>query len=52
MSRYKIAMEFEGLLAMWARSDMGSSPISYLIPTWLVAKGIFESIAFFVDGKP
>lgn len=44
-------MEIEGPLAMWARPDAGSSPISYPIPTWSAAKGIFESIAFFADGK-
>ncbi len=36
---------------MWARPDTGSSPTSYPIPTWSAAKGIFESIAFFVDGR-
>ena len=48
---YKVAMEIAGPLAMWARPDTGSSPTSYPIPTWSAAKGVFESVAFFSDGK-
>lgn len=51
MKKYEIAMEIEGPLAMWARPDTGSSPTSYPIPTWSATKGVFESIAFFADGK-
>ncbi len=49
--KYEISMEIAGPLAMWARPDTGSSPSSYPIPTWSAAKGIFESVAFFRDGK-
>ena len=51
MSKYAIEMELSGPLAMWARPDTGTSPSSYPIPTWSAAKGIFESIAFFKDGR-
>lgn len=51
MKKYEISLELEGPLAMWARPDTGSSPTSYPIPPWSAAKGIFESIAFFSDGK-
>ena len=44
-------MEVEGPLAMWARPDTGSSPTSYPIPTWSAAKGLFESVVFFADGR-
>ena len=44
-------MEVAGPLAMWSRPDTGSSPSSYPIPTWSAAKGLFESIAFFSDGR-
>lgn len=48
---YQISMEIAGPLAMWARPDTGSSPTSYPIPTWSSAKGVFEAVAFFSDGK-
>jgi len=51
MKTYEISMEVEGALAMWSRPDTGSSPTSYPIPTWSAAKGLFESIAFFRDGR-
>ena len=51
MSKYEIAMEIAGPFAMWSRPDTGASPTSYPIPTWSAVKGIFESIAFFSDGK-
>ncbi len=51
MKQYEIKMEVTGPLAMWSRPDTGSSPTSYPIPTWSAAKGLFESIAFFKDGR-
>ena len=51
MIQYKIVMEFEGLLAMWARPDTDSNPIFYPIPTWSAAKGVFEPIGFFANGE-
>ena len=51
MSKYQVALEVSGPLAMWARPDTGTSPNSYPIPTWSAAKGIFESIAFFKDSQ-
>lgn len=44
-------MEIEGPFAMWTRPDTGATPTSYPVPTWSAAKGIFESVAFFNDGK-
>lgn len=51
MSKYNITMEIAGPFAMWSRPDTGATPTSYPIPTWSAAKGIFESVAFFNDGK-
>ncbi len=51
MSKYKISMEIAGPFAMWSRPDTGATPTSYPVPTWSAVKGIFESVAFFSDGK-
>ncbi len=51
MSKYKISMEISGPFAMWSRPDTGATPTSYPVPTWSAVKGIFESVAFFNDGK-
>ena len=51
MNKYTISMEISGPFAMWSRPDTGATPTTYPIPTWSAAKGIFESIAFFADGK-
>lgn len=51
MKSYEISMEVAGPLAMWSRPDTGSSPTSYPVPTWSAAKGLFEAIAFFRDGR-
>lgn len=51
MSKYMVSMEISGPFAMWSRPDTGATPTSYPIPTWSAAKGIFESVAFFADGK-
>lgn len=51
MKTYEISMEVAGPLAMWSRPDTGSSPTSYPLPTWSAAKGLFEAIAFFRDGR-
>lgn len=44
-SQYPVALEVVGPLAMFARPDTGSTPISYPVPTYSAAKGIFEAIA-------
>ncbi|MCF8067393.1 MAG: CRISPR-associated protein Cas5 [Desulfobacterales bacterium] len=41
---YKIKMEISGKTAMWTRPDTGDCPVSYPVPTYSAAKGIFESI--------
>ncbi|WP_084457187.1 CRISPR-associated protein Cas5 [Desulfogranum mediterraneum] len=51
MRNYEITMEIAGPFAMWSRPDTGATPTSYPVPTWSAAKGIFESVAFFSDGK-
>jgi CRISPR-associated protein Cas5d len=42
---YGIALEVEGPFAMFARPDAGSTPVSYPVPTYSAAKGIFEAVA-------
>jgi CRISPR-associated protein Cas5d len=49
--RYQVGLEVAGPLAMFARPDTGGTPTSYAVPTWSAAKGLFESIAFLVDGS-
>lgn len=44
MKPYEISLEISGPTAMWTRPDTGDSPVSYPVPTWSAAKGIFESI--------
>jgi len=48
---YEVSLEVAGPLALWSRPDTGATPSSYPVPTWSAAKGIFESIAFFADGR-
>lgn len=44
MNKYEIALEIAGATAMWTRPDTGATPVSYPVPPWSAAKGIFESI--------
>ncbi len=44
MESYPISLEISGSTAMWTRPDTGDSPVSYPVPTYSAAKGIFESI--------
>jgi CRISPR-associated protein Cas5d len=44
MTPYPISLEISGATAMWTRPDTGDAPVSYPVPTWSAAKGIFESI--------
>ena len=39
-----IALEISGPTAMWTRPYTGSSPVSYVAPTFSAVKGIFESV--------
>jgi CRISPR-associated protein Cas5d len=41
---YEIKMEVSGKTAMWARPDTGATPVSYPVPPWSAAKGLFESV--------
>lgn len=45
MNPFQIAFEVEGPVAMFTRPDTGSTPISYPVPTYSAAKGIFEAVA-------
>lgn len=45
MKKYPIQMEVSGPTAMWTRPDTGDSPVSYPLPTYSAAKGLFESVA-------
>lgn len=47
MKSYPISLEVSGPTAMWTRPDTGDAPVSYPLPTWSAAKGIFESIVRF-----
>jgi len=42
--KYEISMEISGKTAMWTRPDTGATPVSYPVPPWSAAKGIFESV--------
>jgi CRISPR-associated protein Cas5d len=44
MKPYPISLEISGATAMWTRPDTGATPVSYPIPPWSAAKGVFESI--------
>ena len=44
MKSYAVRLEISGPTAMWTRPDTGSSPVSYVAPTFSAAKGIFESV--------
>lgn len=39
-----IALEIAGPVAMFTRPDTGATPISYPVPTYSAAKGMFEAI--------
>lgn len=41
---YEVSFEVAGPTAMWTRPDTGATPVSYPVPPWSAAKGIFESI--------
>ncbi len=40
-------MEISGATAMWTRPDTGDSPVSYAVPTFSAAKGLFEAVVRF-----
>lgn len=42
---YEVKFEIAGPAAMFTRPDTGATPISYPVPTYSAAKGMFESIA-------
>ena len=46
MKKYEVALEVAGPAAMFTRPDTGSTPISYPVPTFSAAKGMFEAVAW------
>jgi len=42
---YPVEFEVAGPAAMFARPDSGSTPVSYPVPTYSAAKGMFEAVA-------
>jgi CRISPR-associated protein Cas5d len=44
MNQYEVALEIAGPAAMFTRPDTGSTPISYPVPTFSAAKGIFDAV--------
>lgn len=46
MSRYDVQLEIAGPVAMFARPDTGATPISYPIPTWSAARGMFDAVVW------
>jgi CRISPR-associated protein Cas5d len=43
--KYNVTFEVAGPAAMFTRPDSGATPISYPIPTFSAAKGMFEAVA-------
>jgi len=41
---YEVRFEIAGPAAMFSRPDTGSTPISYPVPTYSAAKGMFEAV--------
>ncbi len=41
---YEVQFEIAGPTAMFTRPDTGATPISYPVPTWSAAKGMFDAI--------
>ena len=41
---YNVQMEIAGPAAMFTRPDTGAAPVSYLVPTFSAAKGMFEAV--------
>jgi CRISPR-associated protein Cas5d len=46
MGTYQVELEVAGPAAMFARPDTGATPISYPVPTWSAAKGMFDAVAW------
>ncbi|HID28482.1 MAG TPA: CRISPR-associated protein Cas5 [Desulfobacterales bacterium] len=43
-TEYSVSLEVAGPAAMFTRPDTGSTPISYPVPTFSAAKGMFEAV--------
>ena len=44
MKPYTVQLEISGPTAMWTRPDTGSSPVSYVAPTFSAVNGLFEAV--------
>ena len=49
MKSYEAHFEIAGPMAMFTRPDTGSAPVSYPVPTFSAAKGMFENVARFTS---
>jgi CRISPR-associated protein Cas5d len=45
VKNYVVQLEIAGPAAMFTRPDTGATPISYPVPTYSAAKGMFEAVA-------
>lgn len=45
MKEYPVQFEIAGPAAMFTRPDTGAAPVSYPVPTYSAAKGMFEAVA-------
>jgi len=45
LKTHKVAFEVSGPAAIFTRPDSGATPISYPVPTFSAAKGMFEAVA-------
>lgn len=45
MKIYEVNLEIAGFAAMFTRPDSGAAQVSYPVPTFSAAKGMFEAIA-------
>ena len=41
---YEVQIEISGPAAMFTRPDTGATPVSYPVPTWSAAKGMFDAV--------
>lgn len=46
LMQYEVQLEVEGPVAMFARPDTGATPVSYPVPTWSAAKGMFDAVVW------
>lgn len=50
-TKYEVYFEIAGNTAMFTRPDSGAAQVSYPVPTFSAAKGMFDSVACFLGDK-